>query len=375
MSGWYHDHSQPNTYWKHLIDLPLEKGLVLGGAASLAFAEVIGVLNSFLQNNLHKTLDILIPRPKRSGDKYIVHAVAEELNLSLDQKRTKCIPLIAREKIGVGGIILSTNGIYYLKPGTMQIFSSTPFDDGLEKRDDITISEEQFQLHALCQLSPHTFQLYNAARNNPPSFFCNVKQRFNMFLFDCLLQMILSDLFTLIHGMEIVEDLAILKLASNLISRITRSKDKEDQKPPPPKSWYEFIFKRGLFINKSSRVEKKVSIKNNHNSSSEKILKSWARENRSSILANFKHSVGSITDEATHLFCKNDNVKSKVRGEKTFSWEQGASLTHCIWEVKIDGLFKTGIQFFDPKPIKESNGTWKYIAKLRYSFIDRAIDA
>jgi hypothetical protein len=186
--------------------------------------------------------------------------------------------------------------------------------------------------------------------------------------------MILSDLFTLIHEKEIVEDPVILNLASKLISRITRSKDKEDQKPPTSKSWYEYIFKRGLFINRKPIVEKKVSIKNNYNSSSEKILKSWAKENRSSILTNFKHSIGSTTDESTHLFCKTDSVKARTRSEKTFSWEQGALLTHCIWEIKIDGLFKTEIQFFDPKPIKESNGTWKYIAKLRYSFIDRVID-
>jgi hypothetical protein len=373
MSGWYHDHSQPNTYWKHLTDLPLEKSLVLGGATSLAFAEVIGVLNSFLQNNLHKTLDILIPRPKRSGDKYIVHAVAEELNLSLDQKKTKCIPLIAREKIGVGGIILSTNGIYYLKPGTMQIFTSAAFDDGSEKHEDITVSEKQFQLHALCQLSPHTYQLYNAARDNPASFFCNIKQRFNMFLFDCLLQMILSDLFTLIHKREIVEDPVILSLASKLISRITRSKNKEDQPPPPQKSWYEYIFKRGLFINRNTREQKRVGTKNSYNNSSEQILNSWIKENRNDILINFKHAV--IVDESTtHFFAKNGNFKKRGSGDQSFSWEQGALLTHCIWEVKINGIFKTEIQFFDPKPIKESRGTWKYIAKLRYSFIDKIID-
>ena len=344
----------PAKTWNSVSKLPIEQSLIAGGCGSLAFFEILGYAQTFLQSNMEHMLDILWPQQPAQ-----VSMVSTVLP---DHKgcRAGNAPLIAREG-NVGAMILTKSGIFYLRNKDLFLFvASATYEEEREKHD--------FAKEAVSKLSPHAFALYHKAaaeinvKDKNEVITNSLKKHFKELLEDCLLHMILNDLSLLCFNQSTSRLGRILAL--DLFQKITLSREAAAETMPT------VIIKKGKNLIQGIMGSFWTSEKESkdlaaiHSKTSGAILLEWVSSNKK----NIKQELPSLLSMCKNkqLFFRNSTDWKGNSMEINYSqqqWRNGFQITRCMWEAIIDDTIKIELELC-PRTEEEC---WNQIARLRYS--------
>jgi hypothetical protein len=314
--------SSKQRAWNFVSNLPMEQSLILGGGGTLAFFELLGYAQGFLQTNTKKIFDLLWPSTTTS-----VKAVANNA----------IYPLIAREGV-VGGMLLTKNGIFYLRGENLVLYGASAYFEN---------QNTDFATHAFSELSPHAFALYQKATHNPNDIQQNLEFHFRELLDDCLLQMILNDfqlILSEISDISSPDDKNKLSgIILSLIKKITLTKDAE---PPPTYAarLSSYFWSPALNINEAGHK------------SSQACLTEWAHENRADLINDLKPQLQKFIQNH-QIFFKPQQAPLAASFTKTM----------CSWNKTISNTLTISLKLF---PQSTLDGTWSQVGKLQYSISD-----
>ena len=315
--------------------LPMEQGMVAGGLGSVAFLEVLGFAQSFLQAKLEH---IWGSRPDMP---HLRCVEARYGNLvGIDQW-----PMVAREGV-VGGMLLTKNGIFYLRTKDLLLYRSIATTETRNNHGST-------HTYAASKLSDHAFDMYKkmldgyGSADKASDYLKNKnKKDFEMLMYDCLLHMLLNDFAVALNYVKPRKE-----TYKNAIAAMLALMQKVTLTPTPQRMLSRLGESMGLRRGETL-IEK----------TSTQCLEEWTREHEATI----KDEILEIFSEIrSKLFFRDIDAwrNSSPENSQNEQWKHSYNQNGLDFNKKV-GCISTELESFNA-PTRSSD-SWERIGRLRY---------
>ena len=318
--------------WDWVSKLPMEKGLPLGGLLSLGCLNISMLFQKYVQAIMNSGLDLIWDVGLKVSLRKNVRTLFPKIQSTLPN------PILIREGV-VSGMLLTPAGIFYIQQPDLSVFQAIPDIISTDsKNDGDTIR--------LCE---HSFSLFGEGLMvaSTESAVVWAKGRFDMFLSDCLLHMLLNDIYLIyLHATSTPLPPSITEATMELIK----------VQPPP------YAALRGLFISSQKRNMEMRNTKMN----SETLITRWCSSRRAFIQDTLKQHLSLLHNQKVSLFYSNEGGGGLTNIELLTRQSQN---TMCVWRKRISSFFRVDLVISDVISQEKPMGMeyeWMKIGQFRY---------